>query len=83
MKIREAVAPLDVEFIESHANFYLLRFTNDNHDAGGAAAFLESRGIIPRPVEAGGPDRCLRITVGRPDDNDAVIAALRDYLSRR
>ncbi|MCB1623475.1 MAG: aminotransferase class I/II-fold pyridoxal phosphate-dependent enzyme [Pseudomonadales bacterium] len=69
-----------VEFIPSFANFYLLRFDNDRHTAAGAAAALEQRGIIPRPVGAGGPDRCLRITVGLTAENDAVLAVLSDYL---
>ena len=46
------------------ANFYLLRFIDGRHTPEGAAAALERSGIIPRPVAAGGPPDCLRITVG-------------------
>ena len=69
-----------VEFIPSAANFYLLRFSGGRHTAEGAAAALERRGIIPRPVAAGGPERCLRITVGLTEENDAVLATLADYI---
>ena len=71
-----------VEFVPSAANFYLLRFTGESHTAEGAAAALERAGIIPRPVAAGGPERCLRITVGLDHENDAVLSVLRDYVRR-
>ena len=71
-----------IEFLTSYANFYLLRFTDDRHTAEGAAQALERHGIIPRPVAAGGPARCLRITVGLQHENDAVLGVLADYLAR-
>lgn len=69
-----------IEFVPSVANFYLLRFTDGRHTAAGAAAALEHNGIIPRPVGAGGPENCLRITVGLDHENDAVLAALAGYV---
>lgn len=69
-----------VEFVPSAANFYLLRFTDEARTAEGAAAALEGAGIIPRPVAAGGPERCLRITVGLSHENDAVLRVLGDYV---
>ena len=71
-----------VEFIPSAANFYLLRFTDGIHTAAGAAAALERQGIIPRPVGAGGPEQCLRISVGLTHENDAVLRVLADYVAR-
>jgi histidinol-phosphate aminotransferase len=70
-----------IEFLTSHANFYLLRFTDERHTAEGAAGALERHGIIPRPVAAGGPARCLRITVGLQHENDAVLGVLADYMA--
>jgi histidinol-phosphate aminotransferase len=70
-----------LEFVPSHANFYLLRFVGGVHTAEGAAAALERNGIIPRPVAAGGPERCLRITVGLSHENDAVLRVLTDYMA--
>jgi histidinol-phosphate aminotransferase len=70
-----------IEFVPSYANFYLLRFTDGRHTPEGAAAALERQGIIPRPVSAGGPDACLRITVGLEHENDAVLRVLADYMS--
>jgi histidinol-phosphate/aromatic aminotransferase/cobyric acid decarboxylase-like protein len=33
-------------------------------------------------VAAGGPPRCLRITVGLEHENDAVVRVLADYVAR-
>lgn len=79
-RIVAGLAGSGVEVIPSVANFYLVRIEGEGRDATGAAQFLEKNGIIPRPVDAGGPAQCLRITVGRPHQNDRVIAALRAYM---
>lgn len=75
-----AAGPAGIEFIPSHANFYLLRFAAGGHSADGAAAWLERNGIIPRPLGAGGPEHCLRITVGLAEENDRVLRAVADYM---
>jgi histidinol-phosphate aminotransferase len=79
-RISAALAALGIEVIPSQANFYLMRFAAETGKSGtGAAAFLQSRGIIPRP--AGGSDQFLRITVGLDHENEAVIQALTDYMA--
>ncbi|MFT4826018.1 MAG: histidinol-phosphate aminotransferase [Halioglobus sp.] len=79
-RISKALTELGIEVIPSQANFYLLHFAPDSGKSGsGAAEFLRSRGIIPRP--AGGSDQYLRITVGLEHENEAVVAALTDYTS--
>jgi histidinol-phosphate aminotransferase len=75
-----AAGPRGVEFVPSRANFYLLKFVDGRHTPAGAAAALEQNGIIPRPVGAGGPKQCLRITVGLVSDNDAVLRVLGEYM---
>lgn len=78
--ITEALTALGIEVIPGVANFYLMRFADDSGKNGtDAAAFLQSRGIIPRP--AGGSDQFLRITVGLDHENDVVITALTDYMN--
>ncbi|MEO6689273.1 MAG: histidinol-phosphate transaminase, partial [Dokdonella sp.] len=55
------------------ANFLLVRF-DDSH-----AAFerLLAAGILVRDFSAQpGLANCLRITIGKPDENDALLAAL-------
>lgn len=71
-----------IEFIPSHTNFYMLKFAAQGKTAEAAAAFLESQGIIPRPVGVGGPEHCLRITVGLPEHNDRVIEALGRFMAQ-
>jgi histidinol-phosphate aminotransferase len=82
-KVSAAVAERlrGVEFVPSVANFYLLRFTDGRHTPAGAAAALEAAGIIPRAVGSGGPENCLRITVGLTHENDAVLDVLTRYVT--
>lgn len=80
-RIAAAVSAVGIEFIPSVANFHLLRFGDAGKTPDGACAHLEANGIIPRPVNAGGPEDCLRITVGLPEQNDRVIAALSEYMA--
>jgi histidinol-phosphate aminotransferase len=67
--------------IPSVTNFIFVRFPDGKHSAQAACNFLQRRGIIPRPVGAGGPQTHLRITIGLPEENRAVLRALRDFMS--
>ncbi len=80
-RIAAATTEMGIEFIPSVANFYLLKFSDGAKTPAGAGAHLEANGIIPRPVNAGGPEDCLRITVGLPAQNDSVIAVLREFMA--
>ncbi len=81
LRIAKHVTALGIEVLPSVANFYLLRFPEHGRkNAHDAAAFLIGNGIIPRPVatqDAGGE---LRITVGTPAENEAVLAVLERYM---
>lgn len=78
-KIRESLVARDVTVVPSVANFYLMHFDNvPGRSTAGATSFLESKGIIPRPA---GGDRCLRLTIGNDEENEAVLGALHEYLS--
>ena len=78
-RISRTLTEMGIEVIPSQANFYLLRFAKDsNKNGGAAAAFLQSRGIIPRP--ASGADEFLRVTIGVDHENEAVLHALSDYM---
>ena len=71
---------LGLSVVPSSTNFILILFPGGSRDAKSAAAFLNQRHIIPRPVGAGGPENALRITIGLDSDNEAVIAALREFM---
>lgn len=60
----------------SDANFLLVRVS----DADGLYRFLLDRGIIVRNRNrVAGCARCLRMTVGIPAENDALLNALKEY----
>jgi histidinol-phosphate aminotransferase len=63
---------------ESFANFVLARFSGED-EALAADAHLKSEGILVRIVKGYGFPDALRITVGRPEDNSRVLAALTAF----
>ncbi len=64
---------------DSHANFVLARFA-DEATADAADAHLKTDGIIVRAPKSYGLPHCLRITVGRPEDNGRVLASLGAFV---
>lgn len=60
----------------SQANFLLVKVD----DATSLYNYLSSRGIVVRNrTNVNLCDRCLRITVGTPEENNLLILALKDY----
>jgi len=59
----------------SQANFILCRVTG--RDARELKASLEARGILIRYFQKPGLEDCIRISIGRPDQTDALLEALR------
>lgn len=82
-RLSDALAALDgVEHVfPSQANFILFRVREGQGHA--SCADLRDAGILIKDVGRAHPllADCLRVTVGRPDENDAFLAALRDALS--
>ena len=79
-RVAAALAALDgVEAFPSGANFILFR------TAGGQATWegLLAAGVLVRNF-ARWPrlDNCLRVTIGRPEENDAFLAALKEVLAQ-
>lgn len=63
---------------DSHANFVLARFA-DAATADRADAHLKAAGIIVRAPKSYHLPAALRITVGRPQDNDRLLAAFETF----
>ena len=63
---------------ESAANFVLTRFASEE-EALAADAHLKGQGIIVRHPRSYKLPNALRITVGRPEDNSRVLAALTTF----
>ena len=72
------LAALGLDVIPSEANFLLVGMRRD-----GNALYQEllRRGVIVRPVGNYGYPLHLRITVGLPEQNDRLLAALREALA--
>ena len=66
----------------SATNFVLARFPKaPGRTAAEAEAFLAGRGVIVRGLANYGLDDCLRITIGTPEQNEAVAAALQSFFA--
>jgi histidinol-phosphate aminotransferase len=66
----------------SEANFILLRVTGGGADA--VFAGLKGQGVLVKNLHGSHAllADCLRVTVGRPEENDALLAALAGQLAR-
>lgn len=80
-KLESGLRTLGLTVHQSIANFVLVEFPDKKHGAKAAAAFLMERGLIVREVASYGLPNALRITVGLADDNQAVLAALAEFLA--
>jgi histidinol-phosphate aminotransferase len=80
--LAEQLAALGLCVHPSVANFVLVGFADaDGEAARAASAWLEHHGILARPMAAYGLPQCLRISVGREDENRAVIERLREFVA--
>ncbi len=61
----------------SHANFVLCRVEGVN--ARELKGWLEQRGILVRYFRKPGLENCIRVSAGKPEHTDALLAALREY----
>ena len=70
---RLAALPEVLQVWPSDANFLLLRC----RDSGALYQRAQAAGIVLRvPTKHPALDNCIRVSVGRPDENDALLAAL-------
>jgi len=74
----QAFDRLGLFYVESHTNFVLVRI---GPEAREVAERLLRRGVIVRPCTGYDLPEFLRITVGSPDQNARLIAALEEVLA--
>jgi histidinol-phosphate aminotransferase len=80
--LNERLAALGLNPTPSVGNFVLPRFAEGGkHTAAAAFAFLQSRGILTRKMNAYGLPNHIRITVGMPEENEKVAAALAEFMA--
>ena len=78
-RLTQAIKGFGFDVFPSAGNFVLVRFPDEKRNAAAANDYLNSRGIIVRPVGGYGLPDCLRITIGSEDQNRAVIDALSEF----
>jgi len=79
-RVSEALAGMaDVEVFPSQANFVLIRVA----DANKVFDALKQRRILVKNLHGGDAllANCLRITIGSSEENDAVLAAMREIVA--
>ena len=82
-QLAAALRARGLEVFPSQTNFLLVGFSGDGRGARTAAieqALIE-RGIVLRPMGGYGLPDCLRITVGRADENQRLLQALDEALA--
>jgi len=78
-RLTQAIKGFGFEVFPSAGNFVLVRFPDETRSAAAANDYLNTKGIIVRPVGGYGLPDCLRITVGTEDQNRAVLDALSEF----
>ncbi len=78
-RLTQAIRGFGFEVLPSAGNFVLVLFKDGKRTAAAANDYLNSKGIIVRPVGGYGIHDGLRITVGTEDQNRAVIDALSEF----
>jgi histidinol-phosphate aminotransferase len=79
-----AIGALGLAVTPSVGNFLLITFPREpGLTAQDADAFLAARGLIVRAVGAYGLPDSLRLTIGGEEANQAVVAALGDFMAGR
>lgn len=78
-RVTEKLRGLGLDPWPSTANFLLVPFGEVRAAALNEA--LLSRGVIVRPARAFGAPEALRITIGLPEENDRMLAALKESLA--
>ncbi|HWV11503.1 MAG TPA: histidinol-phosphate transaminase [Pseudomonas sp.] len=74
-RVTAGLQALGFEVLPSAANFVFAR--HPQHDAAGVAAMLREQGVIVRHFKQARIAQFLRITIGAPEQNQALLDALR------
>jgi histidinol-phosphate aminotransferase len=80
-KLAAALVAAGIRVHPSEANFVLADFGTPAL-AEAADAHLREHGLIVRRVGGYGLPHCLRITVGKPDENELLAGALAEFMAK-
>jgi histidinol-phosphate aminotransferase len=76
----QAFEEMGLQYVPSHGNFVLVKVGEDDQAGARVNLALLRQGVIVRPVGAYGLPQWLRISIGLPQENAVLIAALRTAL---
>jgi histidinol-phosphate aminotransferase len=80
-RLTAGIEALGITVTPSVGNFLLMHFAGTHGQTAAAAdAFLTQRGLILRRMDAYGLPNALRLTIGSAEDNEAVLAALAEFV---
>jgi histidinol-phosphate aminotransferase len=80
-RLTREIEALGLKVTPSVGNFLLIHFPEQpGRTAKEADAFLSSRGLILRRVDAYGLPQALRLTIGSEEANRLVVSALADFM---
>jgi histidinol-phosphate aminotransferase len=77
----EAFDALGLEYVPSYGNFVMLRVGDDDGAGARVNLALLKQGVIVRPVGNYGLPQWLRVSIGLPQENAVLIAALTKALA--
>ena len=73
---------LGLEVPSQVGNFLLVRFPSTAKSAHSTNEFLKSRGLIVRGLDSYGLPNYMRITIGREEEMQALLSALKEFHGR-
>ncbi|MGE3303955.1 MAG: histidinol-phosphate transaminase, partial [Hyphomonadaceae bacterium] len=80
-RLHAALDAMGLAHTDSVANFTLVFFPDaPGKRAADADAFLRARGVIVRRMESYNLPHCLRMSIGSPEQNGALITALKEFM---
>jgi histidinol-phosphate aminotransferase len=75
-----ALSEMDYRVVPTCANFL---YCDVGEDSGGIAELLRSERVSVRPLGGWGAPTCLRVSIGRPEQNEIFVRAMRRIASAR
>jgi histidinol-phosphate aminotransferase len=79
--LQRELPPLGVKLFPSAGNFVLADVGASGLDGQQVFDRLLRQGVIVRPVGGYGLSRCIRITIGTPEQNERLVTSLRQCLT--
>lgn len=80
-QLTKAFDEMGLTYVPSYGNFVLVKMGEDDGAGARVNLALLKKGIIVRPVANYGLPQWLRISIGLPQENDALIKALKEILA--